>query len=80
MVMTFQGSKTAGERALWMLGGLVSVALGVVLFIRPDIGALSLATVFGLYAIFYGVSAVVLSIHLRKASDDVDLQVVDAAA
>lgn len=80
MVMTFQGSKTAGERALWMLSGLVSVALGVVLFIRPDIGAVSLATVFGLYAIFYGVSAVVLSIHLRKTGDDADLQVVNAAA
>ncbi|TCO19732.1 uncharacterized membrane protein HdeD (DUF308 family) [Kribbella steppae] len=67
MVVTFQGSKTAGERALWMLTGLVSVAFGVVLFIRPDIGALSLATVFGLYAIVYGVSGVVLSIHTRKA-------------
>ena len=63
-----------------MLSGLVSVALGVVLFIRPDIGAVSLATVFGLYAIFYGVSAVILSIQLRKTGDDADLQVVNAAA
>jgi uncharacterized membrane protein HdeD (DUF308 family) len=79
IVMTFQGSKSAGSRALWMLSGLLSVALAVVLFIRPDIGALSLATVFGLYAIVYGVSAVVLSISLRKAGD-ADLQVANAAA
>jgi uncharacterized membrane protein HdeD (DUF308 family) len=79
IVMTFQGSKSAGARALWMLSGLLSVALAVVLFIRPDIGALSLATVFGLYAIVYGVSAVVLSISLRKAGD-ADLQVANAAA
>jgi uncharacterized membrane protein HdeD (DUF308 family) len=78
MVVTFQGSKKAGERALWMLSGLISVALGIVLFIRPDIGALSLATVFGLYAVVYGVSAVVLSIQTRKASSDAR-QIVNAA-
>jgi uncharacterized membrane protein HdeD (DUF308 family) len=79
MVVAFQGRKAAGERALWMLGGLISVALGVVLFIRPDIGALSLATVFGLYAIVYGISAVVLSSQTRKAGS-VAGQAVDAAA
>ena len=68
IAVTFQGSKTAGERSLWMLSGLVSVALAVVLFLRPDIGALSLATVFGLYAIVYGVSAVVLSGQARRAA------------
>jgi uncharacterized membrane protein HdeD (DUF308 family) len=79
IVVTFQGSKTAGERALWMLSGLVSVALGVVLFIRPDIGAVSLATVFGLYAIVYGVSGVVLSFQTRQAGAAAR-QAVNAAA
>ena len=78
MVVTFQGSKTAGERALWMLSGLVSVAFGVVLFIRPDIGALSLATVFGLYAIVYGVSVAGLSFQTRRAGSAAR-QIVDAA-
>ncbi len=45
--------------------GLVSIALAV-LFIRPDIGAAPLATVFGLFSIFYGVSAVVLSLQARN--------------
>jgi uncharacterized membrane protein HdeD (DUF308 family) len=79
MIVSFQGSKTAGERALWMLSGLISVALGIVLFIRPDIGALSLATVFGLYAVVYGVSGVVLSFQTRKAGS-VARQAVNAAA
>jgi uncharacterized membrane protein HdeD (DUF308 family) len=79
IVVTFQGSKTAGERALWMLSGLVSVALGIVLFIRPDIGAVSLATVFGLYAIVYGVSRVVLSFQTRQANADAR-QMVNGAA
>jgi uncharacterized membrane protein HdeD (DUF308 family) len=79
MAVTFQGGRRAGERALWMLSGLISVALGIVLFLRPDIGALSLATVFGLYAIVYGVSAVVLSFQTRKAGS-VARQIVDAVA
>jgi uncharacterized membrane protein HdeD (DUF308 family) len=67
VALAFRQGETAGERAMWILTGLVSVALGIVLFIRPDIGAVSLATVFGLFAIFYGTSALVLSFRARKA-------------
>jgi uncharacterized membrane protein HdeD (DUF308 family) len=66
VALAFRHGATAGERALWALTGLVSIALSVVLFIRPDIGAVSLATVFGLFSIFYGVSALVLSFQARK--------------
>jgi uncharacterized membrane protein HdeD (DUF308 family) len=66
VVLAFRQGETAGERALWAITGLVSVALAVVLFIRPDIGALSLATVFGLFSIFYGTSALILSFQARK--------------
>jgi uncharacterized membrane protein HdeD (DUF308 family) len=47
------------------VSGLVSVGLGLVLFIRPDIGALSLASVFGLFSLFYGISAMVLYFQTR---------------
>jgi uncharacterized membrane protein HdeD (DUF308 family) len=66
VALAFRHGQTAGERAMWAITGLVSIALGVVLFIRPDIGALSLATVFGLFSIFYGVSALMLSFQARK--------------
>jgi hypothetical protein len=59
--LTFRGGERAGERAMWLLGGTVSIALGVVLFIRPDIGAESLAVLFGLYSVAFGISALVLS-------------------
>ncbi|WP_344113425.1 HdeD family acid-resistance protein [Kribbella alba] len=67
VAMAFRHGEDAGERAMWALTGLVSIALGVVLAIRPDIGAVSLATVFGLFSIVYGISTVVLSAQLRKA-------------
>jgi len=79
VALTFRQGATAGERAGWVLSGLVSIALGVVLFIRPDLGALSLATVFGLFAIVYGLSAVVLSVQARKVAGSVD-RLVDSAA
>jgi uncharacterized membrane protein HdeD (DUF308 family) len=67
VAMAFRQGEEAGERAMWALTGLVSIALGVVLAIRPDLGAVSLATVFGLFSIVYGVSTLVLSAQLRKA-------------
>jgi uncharacterized membrane protein HdeD (DUF308 family) len=70
--LTFRRGEGAGERTVWLLGGIVSVALGLVLFIRPDIGAVSLAELFGLYSVAFGISALVLSAqtdaHGRKAT------------
>jgi uncharacterized membrane protein HdeD (DUF308 family) len=66
VALTFRHGANAGERAGWIIGGLLSVALGAVLFVRPDIGALSLATVFGFFTIGYGVSAVALSFRARS--------------
>jgi uncharacterized membrane protein HdeD (DUF308 family) len=66
VAMAFRQGEDAGERAMWALTGLVSIALGVVLAIRPDLGAISLAEVFGLFSIVYGISTVVLSGQLRK--------------
>jgi uncharacterized membrane protein HdeD (DUF308 family) len=68
VALAFLRGETAGQRATWALGGLVSIALGVVLAIRPDIGAITLATVFGLFSIFYGVQALVLSANTRRVA------------
>jgi uncharacterized membrane protein HdeD (DUF308 family) len=68
VALTFRQGQTAGERAGWILSGLVSIALGIVLFIRPDVGAVSLATVFGFFSIVYGTSAVVLSVRARRGA------------
>jgi uncharacterized membrane protein HdeD (DUF308 family) len=49
------------------LAGLVSVAPGVVLVIRPDVGAVTLAQVYGLFSIVYGISSLVTEANLRMA-------------
>jgi uncharacterized membrane protein HdeD (DUF308 family) len=57
--------ETAGTRAMFILAGLVSVAFGVLLFARPGVGALTLALLFGLYTLIYGVSQITAGIQVR---------------
>ena len=61
----FGSGETAGTRAMFILAGLVSVAFGVVLFARPDVGAVTLALLFGLYSLIYGVSRITLGVQLH---------------
>ena len=56
----------AGLRAMLLLGGLVSVAFGVVLFARPGIGAVTIALPFGLFNLIYGTWMLVQGIELRR--------------
>ena len=68
----FQSGETAGTRALFILGGLVSIAFGVVLFARPGVGAVTLALLFGLFSIIYGVSQIVMGVELRRTGHTAD--------
>ena len=61
----FRRSEAAGTRALFILGGLASIALGVVLFARPGVGAVTLALLFGLFNLIYGGWALAQGIELR---------------
>src|ERR1700759_1938470 len=67
----FQSGETAGTRALFILSGLVSVAFGVLLFARPGVGALTLALLFGLYSLIYGVSQITAGVQVRHLGGDV---------
>jgi uncharacterized membrane protein HdeD (DUF308 family) len=63
----FGSGETAGRRAMFALGGLVSIAFGVVIAARPDLGAVTLALLFGLYSLIFGVSEIVLGAELRES-------------
>ncbi len=62
----FRRSEAAGTRALFILGGLASIAFGVVLFARPGVGAVTLALLFGLFNLIYGGWALAQGIELRR--------------
>jgi uncharacterized membrane protein HdeD (DUF308 family) len=63
----FQAGEPAGTRALFILGGLVSVAFGVVLCAHPGVGAITLAILFGLFNLVYGTWSLVQGMELRRA-------------
>ena len=66
----FAEGEPAGTRALFILGGLVSVAFGVVLFAHPGAGAITLALLFGLFNLAYGAWALVQGIELRRTREE----------
>jgi uncharacterized membrane protein HdeD (DUF308 family) len=75
----FQSGETAGTRAFFILAGLVSIAFGIVLAARPGIGAVTLALLFGLYSMIYGVSLTILGIQGRRAGKTLDSAISQAA-
>ena len=66
IVAGFQSGETAGMRAMFIISGLVSVAFGVVLFARPNVGAVTIALLFGLYFLIYGFSQIAAGVQVRQ--------------
>jgi uncharacterized membrane protein HdeD (DUF308 family) len=73
----FRHGQTAGTRALFLLGSLVSLAFGVVLFAHPAVGAVALALLFGLFNLSYGTWELALGIDLRHTSKKVQTTLSD---
>ena len=71
IVNGFRSAETAGTRAMFILTGLVSVAFGVLLFARPGVGAVTLALLFGLFSLVYGISQITLGVQLRQVDRSV---------
>ena len=66
IVNGFGSGETAGTRAMYILTGLMAAAFGVLLFARPNVGAVTLALLFGLFSLIYGISQIVLGAQLRQ--------------
>ena len=62
----FASGEPAGTRATFILGGLTTVAFGVVLCARPGLGAITLALLFGLFNLVFGMWMLVQGIELRR--------------
>jgi uncharacterized membrane protein HdeD (DUF308 family) len=62
----FDSGQDTGSRALAVMGALVSIAFGVVLFAHPDMGAVALALLFGMFNLIAGTSMLVRGIEMRR--------------
>jgi len=65
--LAFGRGEAAGTRALLILTGLAAIAFGAVFASRPDIGAISLALLFGLFSLVYGVTQIVAGAEIRHS-------------
>ena len=64
----FRRNEEAGTRAMFILGGLVSTAFGVVLFAHPGMGTISLALLFGFFNLIAGSGMLVRGIEVRRTN------------
>ena len=62
----FLRGEPTGTRAMLSLGGLATIAFGVVLCARPGIGAITLALLFGLFNLIAGTWMLVQGVELRR--------------
>ena len=65
----FAAGEPARTRAMLILGGLATIAFGVVLCARPGIGAVTLALLFGLFNLIAGSWMLVQGIELRRTGN-----------
>lgn len=66
IVRAVQARKVDSGWVWWLLGGVVSVAAGIVAFVWPGITALAAAFVIGIWAVVGGALEIAGSIRLRK--------------
>jgi uncharacterized membrane protein HdeD (DUF308 family) len=59
------GPRLAGDRLVLGLHGVLGVLLGVVLWWRPDVGALAVAALLATFALVIGVTQIAMALQLR---------------
>jgi len=62
-----------GTSLLLFLGGLVSVAFGVIMFARPGAGAVAVVALISAFAFVTGVMQLAFGVRLRRLSRDLDM-------
>lgn len=65
LVGAFELRRHLASEVWWMLAGLISIAFGVLLILRPLSGALAVVWIIGIYAILFGGFMIALAFRLR---------------
>ncbi len=60
-----------GEWAM-ILSGLLSIIFGIVLFVFPGAGAVSVVWLIGIYAVVFGISEIIFAFRLRSLRSEIE--------
>jgi uncharacterized membrane protein HdeD (DUF308 family) len=55
-----------------ILGGLLSILFGILLFVFPGAGAVSVVWMIGVYAIVFGISEIIFAFRLRGLKHELE--------
>lgn len=58
--------KVIQDEWAWIIGGVLSLGFGIAMIITPGAGALALVWLIGIYAVFFGITLLVLAWRLHK--------------
>jgi uncharacterized membrane protein HdeD (DUF308 family) len=51
---------------MYILGGLLSIIFGILMFFFPGVGALGVVWLIGIYAIIFGITLIIFAVRLRS--------------
>ena len=72
LVAAIKAKSTSGSaRVLAALTGIISIALGLALLVRPDIGLEVIVMLIGIYFLAFGILAIATGVTMRKASKSI---------
>lgn len=66
LVYAFQANQDTAIRWMFAISGILSIILGILMLLKPLIGALVIAVVVGAYAVLAGILLIILSFRLRS--------------
>jgi uncharacterized membrane protein HdeD (DUF308 family) len=66
IVLAVRFRKEITNEWLWILSGVLSVVLGLVLVFQPAVGAVGLVTTIGVFSIAWGVILIALALKVRR--------------
>jgi uncharacterized membrane protein HdeD (DUF308 family) len=75
IAVTFVLPLSGGRALLAVLGGLLSIAFGVIMFAHPGAGAVALLTLIAAFALVTGIMQIALALELRRVFAEVEQRV-----
>ncbi len=72
IVAAIQLRRVITDEWMLILGGLLSILFGILLFVFPGAGAVSVIWVIGIYAVIFGISEIILAFRLRGLRSELE--------